>query len=167
MNGLLTVSKPALTDAALLVLRVGVAVVFIAHGYGDVFEAGVTTNMQNYRDAGIPLATVAAPFAAYIQLFGGILFALGALTRLIGVGFIIVMAGALLFVHLGESLVMGQDGSGSGFAFIMCVASIALVLQGPGRFSLDRIIADRRRSGLSGATPSAEGVRDGVARPPR
>ncbi|CAN5267978.1 hypothetical protein BH24ACT9_BH24ACT9_16310 [soil metagenome] len=127
----------------------------------------MTTNMQNYRDAGIPLATVAAPFAAYVQLFGGILFALGLLTRLIGVGFVIVMIGALLFVHLGESLVMGQDGSGSGFAFIMCVASIALVLQGPGRFSLDQVIADRRRPGRSGPTPSAGGVHAAVALRPR
>jgi len=134
---------PVATDVGLLVLRLAVAAVFIAHGWGDVFEAGVSTNIQNYQDAGIPLAVVSAPFAAYIQLFGGILFVFGALTRPVSAGFAIVMAGALYFVHLGESLVMGQDGSGSGFAFIMFAASVALLLAGPGRFSIDHLLTQR------------------------
>ncbi len=140
----LTEQSRVVNDIGLLVLRLAVAAVFIAHGAGDVFEAGVSTNIQNYRDAGIPLAALAAPYAAYIQLFGGILFVFGALTRPLSAGFIVVMAGALIFVHRGESLVMGQDGSGSGFAFIMCAASIALLLVGPGRFSIDSLIAERQ-----------------------
>ncbi len=138
-----TDQSPVLTDVGLLILRLAVAAVFIAHGWGDVIEAGVSTNIENYRGAGIPLPELSAPFAAYIQLFGGILFMLGALTRPISAGFIVVMAGALIFVHFGEPLVMGQDGSGSGFAFIMCAASIALLLTGPGRFSLDNLLAKR------------------------
>ncbi|MGH4016656.1 MAG: DoxX family protein [Pseudonocardiaceae bacterium] len=136
-------ASPVVTDAGLLVLRLAVAAVFIAHGWGDVFEAGVSANVQNYQDAGIPLAAVSAPFTAYIQLFGGILFLFGVLTRPISAGFVIVMAGALFFVHLGESLVMGQDGSGSGLAFIMGAASLALLLAGPGRFSIDHLFATR------------------------
>ncbi|MGQ0777775.1 MAG: DoxX family protein [Pseudonocardiales bacterium] len=145
-------APPVATDAGLLVLRLAVAAVFIAHGWGDVVEAGVSTNVQNYQDAGIPLAAVAAPFTAYIQLFGGILFVFGALTRLISAGYVIVMAGALFFVHLGEPLVMGQDGSGSGFAFIMCAASLAVLIAGPGRFSIDHLAATRmERVGTAGA----------------
>jgi len=139
------------TDAGLLILRLAVAAVFIAHGWGDVVEAGVSTNIANYQEAGIPLAAVSAPFAAYIQLFGGILVAFGILTRAISVGFIIVMLGALVFVHPGEALVMGQDGTGSGFAFIMCAASITLLLAGPGRFSLDHVLTTRAQHQASHA----------------
>jgi len=71
------------------------------------------------------------------------LLVFGALTRPLSAGFIIVMTGALTFVHAGESLGMGQDGSGAGYAFIMCAASIMLLLAGPGRLSLDRLLADR------------------------
>ena len=131
-------------DVGLLILRLAVAAVFIAHGWGDVFEAGVSTNIQNYRDAGIPLPALAAPYTAYIQLVGGIVFVFGALTRPLSAGFIVVMAGALLFVHRGEPLVMQPDGSGAGFAFIMCAASIALLLLGPGRLSIDNLISERR-----------------------
>jgi putative oxidoreductase len=143
LNAIAGTQSPIATDVGLLILRLAVAAVFIAHGWGDVFEAGVSNNVENYRDAGIPLPTLSAPFAAYVQLIGGVLLVFGALTRPLSAGFIIVMTGALTFVHAGESLVMGQDGSGAGYAFIMCAASIMLLLAGPGRLSLDRLLADR------------------------
>ncbi len=77
LNAVTGVPSPLATDIGLLVLRLAVAAVFIAHGWGDVFEAGVSTNVENYRGAGIPLPELAAPFAAYVQLFGGILVAFG------------------------------------------------------------------------------------------
>lgn len=138
---LLTAAPGSLVDVGQLVLRLGVGVVFVAHGYGDVFGAGITANIQNYRDAGIPLAMASAPFTALIQLIGGALLIVGVLTRVWAAGLAFVMAGALVFVHWGEPLVLSQDGSGSGFAFIMGIASVVLLLAGPGRFSVDAILA--------------------------
>jgi len=152
------IAAPTATDVGLLVLRLAVAAVFIAHGWGDVFEAGVANNVENYRDAGIPLPALSAPFAAYVQLLGGVAVAFGVLTRPISAGFVVVMGGALIFVHRGESLVMGQDGSGAGFAFIMGAASILLLLAGPGQFSVDRLIADRwSRSGAADQSRDLDG----------
>jgi putative oxidoreductase len=54
------------------------------------------------------------------------------------------MAGALIYVHRGEPLAIQPDGSGFGFAFIMGAASLALLLAGPGRFSIDRLLVSRR-----------------------
>jgi putative oxidoreductase len=155
LNAIAGTSSAIATDIGLLILRIAVAAVFVAHGWGDVFDTGVSNNVENYRDAGIPLPVLAAPFAAYIQLLGGILLVFGALTRPMSAGHIIVMVGALIFVHSGQSLVMGQDGSGSGFAFIMCAASILLLLAGPGRFSLDRLLVARwSHSARNGRQPS-------------
>jgi len=139
-RNLLVATPGYITDVGLLGLRFGVGAVFIAHGYGDVFGAGITANIGNYRDAGIPLAAISAPFTALVQLIGGALMVLGALTRVWAACLAFVMAGALVFVHWGEPLVLGEDGSGSGFAFIMAVASVALLLAGPGRFSVDAMI---------------------------
>lgn len=147
---LLTAAPGSIAYVGQLVLRLGVGAVFVAHGYGDVFGAGISANIQNYRDAGIPLAMVSAPFTALIQLIGGALVIAGALTRVWAAGLAFVMAGALVFVHWGEPLVLGPDGSGSGFAFIMCIASVVLLLTGPGRFSVDAMLA-RDRSPIRAA----------------
>jgi putative oxidoreductase len=133
------------SDIGLLVLRVAVGVIFIAHGWGDASqEGGAAANVENYRGAGIPLPELSAWFGAYMQLVGGVVVILGALTRLVSAGFAVVMAGALVFVHPGEPLVMGQDGSGSGFALIMLGASLALLGTGAGRLSVDWVFTDRR-----------------------
>ena len=144
LGTLLIATPDRMTDASLVVLRLGVGAVFVAHGYGDVFEAGIAANIQNYRDAGIPLAVLSAPFTALTQLIGGVLIVFGFLTRLWAAALVVVMAGALIFVHWGEPLVMNPDGSGSGFAFIMGAASLTLLLSGPGRLSVDAQVGGDR-----------------------
>jgi putative oxidoreductase len=141
---LLIDAPPALADAGLLVLRLAVAAVFIVHGWGDVFDAGVSNNVENYRDAGIPLPELSAPYTAYIQLVGGFLLVFGALSRPLAAGFVVAMAGALIYVHRGEPLTIQPDGSGFGFALIMGAASLALLLVGPGRYSVDRLVVGWR-----------------------
>lgn len=88
---LLTGGNERLRNGGLLVLRVVSGAIFIAHGFGDVFEAGVGANIQNYEDAGIPFPALAAPFAAYMQLVGGAMLIVGALTRPIALGLVVVM----------------------------------------------------------------------------
>lgn len=133
------------SDTGLLLLRAAVGVIFIAHGWGDASqEGGAGANIENYRDAGIPLPELSAWFGAYMQLIGGFAVIAGVLTRLVCAGFAVVMAGALIFVHVGEPMVMGQDGSGSGFALSMFAASLALLGTGAGRFSIDRVFSGRR-----------------------
>ncbi|MBE1876285.1 DoxX family protein [Myceligenerans pegani] len=144
-----------LSDVGLLVLRLAAGAVFVAHGWGDVSQpGGAGANIENYRGAGIPLPEVSAWFGAYMQLIGGVLLLCGALTRVVAAGLAVVMAGALIFVHPGEALVMGQDGSGSGFAFIMLAASLALVCTGAGGLAVDRLFGRRRTDDVRSEQPS-------------
>ncbi|MGB4776905.1 DoxX family protein [Microbacterium sp.] len=136
------------SDAGLLVLRVAVGIVFIAHGWGDATQPGdAGANVENYRGAGIPLPEVTAYFGAYMQLLGGVALLVGVVTRLVALGLAAVMAGALIWVHPGEPIVLAQDGSGSGFAFIMFSASLALIGTGAGRWSVDGALASRYLGG--------------------
>lgn len=140
-------SRELASDTGLLLLRIAVGAIFVAHGWGDASQAGgAATNIENYRGAGIPVPEVSAWFGAYMQLLGGAAIIAGVVTRPVGAGLAVVMAGALIFVHRGEPLVMAPDGSGSGFALIMLAASLALVGTGAGRFSLDRVLSRRGRS---------------------
>jgi putative oxidoreductase len=149
---------PVANDISLLVLRAIVGIIFVVHGAGDIFEAGVSSNVENYREAGIPLPALSAPFAAYVQFLGGLALIAGLASRLVSLGMVVVMAGALVFVHAGEQIPIGQDGSGSGFALIMGAASLAIVLAGPGRFSLDYLIATR----AAGAPVATSAVSQGA-----
>ncbi|XVQ16271.1 DoxX family protein [Spirillospora sp. CA-255316] len=107
----------------------------------------------------LPLPELSAWFGASMQLIGGVVVVFGALNRLMSAGFAVVMADALIFVHPGESLVMSQDGSGSGFAFIMLAASIALQGTGAGRISVDGAFADwKERSGRTASLGQTSGV---------
>jgi putative oxidoreductase len=139
----LTRQTPTLNDAALLFLRAVVAVIFVRHGWADVVDTGMTDNVELFRGADIPLPEVSARYTGYLQLFGGALLVPGLLSRLISAGLVVVMAGALIWVHDGQQIPIGPDGSGSGFAMAMGAASLALVLTGPGRLSLDHVIATR------------------------
>ncbi|OLT12367.1 hypothetical protein BJF78_03875 [Pseudonocardia sp. CNS-139] len=145
---------PAANDIGLLVLRVVAGLVFVVHGAGDIFEAGVSANVENYRGAGIPLPELSAPFAAYVQFLGGLLLIVGALARVVSLGLVVVMAGALVFVHPGEQIPVGQDGSGSGFALIMGAAVVALLLTGPGRISVDFLVSGRTAGVVGAGTPA-------------
>jgi len=146
-------------DAALVALRCAAAAVFVAHGAGDLFDAGISANVDNYTGAGIPLPALSAPFAALVQFFGGLALIVGLLTRPVAAGLTVVMGGALIWVHRGESLVMGQDGSGSGYAFAMGAIALAILLLGPGRFSADHVLASRLRQRSGAPVPRTGSVR--------
>ncbi|WP_129789762.1 DoxX family protein [Promicromonospora panici] len=132
------------SDIGLLVLRLAAGAIFIAHGWGDASQdGGAGANIVNYRDAGIPLAELSAWFGAYMQLIGGGLLVLGVLTPVAAAGLAVVMAGALVFVHPGEPLVMAPDGSGAGFALAMFAISLCLLGTGAGRLSVDHVLLPR------------------------
>ncbi|GGN28659.1 hypothetical protein GCM10011609_84980 [Lentzea pudingi] len=136
-----------MNDIGLLALRLVVATVFIVAGAASLFEEGIDANIEGYQAMGIPLPALSAAFTAYVEFFGGLLFVLGVLTRLVSAGFIVVMAGAMIFVHADHSLLPGPDGPGSALALVMGVASIAFILTGPGRFSLDHYLIAQRKTG--------------------
>lgn len=71
-----------------------------------------------------------------MQVIGGALLALGALTRVWAAGLLVVMLGAVLFVHRTE----GLDGFGLP---LMLAALVALLLSGPGRYSADALLTGR------------------------
>jgi putative oxidoreductase len=116
----------------LLVLRIGLGVVFVAHGLDKLGDLDGTA--QGFDGMGIPLPDVMAPFVAIVEVGGGALLVLGLLTPLAG----IMLAGDMLVAGITAhpDAFFAQDG---GFEFVMVLglASLALALTGPGAASLD------------------------------
>lgn len=123
------------TDLALLVLRIvfGLTLAF-GHGLGKLPPS------EGFVDGtaamGFPLPTLFAWAAALSEFAGGVLLALGLLTRPAALFVAITMAVAFVVRH--QAAVTGPE-SGE-MALLYLAASVALLLAGAGRYALDAIL---------------------------
>ncbi|GAA1280258.1 DoxX family protein [Pseudonocardia aurantiaca] len=134
---------PPVRDAALLVARLVLGVVLVAHGWQKVATYGVGGTAESFAAMGVPLAPVAAVFAAVVELAGGALLLVGAATVIVGVLVVVDMLGAALLVHIGAGVFV-TDG-GWELVGVIGAAALALAAVGSGRFSVDHAVAARRR----------------------
>lgn len=128
-------------DVAALLGRIGVAVVFLAHGL-QKWDAGVGTTAEMFGGMGVPLPSVAAVFTIAVEILGSIAFLVGLALPLVGVGYAVVGLGAVLTVHLGNGLT-GQGGY--ELVLVLALAGLALGFNG-GRISVDHILLHRTRA---------------------
>jgi putative oxidoreductase len=135
---------PSVRDAALLVARLLLGVVLIAHGWQKVVTNGLGATTEAFTQMGVPLAPVSAAFAGIVELVGGALILAGAATALVGVLVVLDMLGAALLVHVGNGI-MASDG---GWELVGMIGALALVLAavGAGKYSVDHALAGRRSS---------------------
>lgn len=135
-------------DLALLLARIALGSVFVAHGWQKHHQLGVGGVEAFFSSQNVPLARVAAYFATYVELLGGLLLVLGALTALVGLLLFADMLGALVFVHVENGVFIGNN----GYELVAALGTGALVLAvvGAGRFSVDQSIAQATRGRVPG-----------------
>lgn len=123
-----------LSDWALVVLRLGVAVIFAVHGIQKLamWKMQPSAQMPASMLSTLRLLSVVEPLGAVALL-------IGFLTQPAALGFAIIMVGAIQLkagrMHRG----FAGDG-GWEFDFILLAAAIALVFLGAGGISLDRLL---------------------------
>jgi putative oxidoreductase len=133
---------PAFPALALLVLRLALGAIFIAHGAQKVFVYGFAGTSASFGDMGVPLEGVMGPLVALLELVGGILLVLGLATRVVAAALTVNMIVATLLVHLAAGIFVTEGGY--ELTLMLGAASLALVLAGPGRLSLDTVLTRRR-----------------------
>ncbi|MEE9172179.1 MAG: DoxX family protein [candidate division NC10 bacterium] len=135
-------------DYGITVLRVTLGIIFLLHGYLAVFvytPAGVTAFIANL---GIPLPAITAWFIILGHFLGGVSLVLGFFTRLGALVHVVIMGGAIFFVHLREGFFLrgiivdaaaGKAAvAGYEYALVLLMASIAILITGAGPLALDR-----------------------------
>ncbi|NUR87194.1 MAG: DoxX family protein [Nonomuraea sp.] len=122
---------------ALLLARVAVGVIFLVHGYQKFATMGIAGTTKFFESAGIPLAGVAAPAVAVLEVAGGLALILGIALPIVGPLLALDMLGAIFFVHAGN----GFDAAQGGYEFVLALAAgaLALAFTGGGALSLDRL----------------------------
>lgn len=134
-------------DLALLLVRLPLGVIFMAHGAQKVFGLfggyGITGTIKAFEGMGIP------PYLTMLVMLaefgGGLGVFLGFITRVSALGIASVMAVAIWKVHWVNGLFLNatcQPGKGHGFEYNLALIGMALALLfgGSGRWGVDRLI---------------------------
>lgn len=129
-----------LQPLALLVLRIVLGVIMIAHGKQKIF-GGMERHVQSVIHIGMP--GWMAYLSAGAEFFGGILVLVGLITRFASLAICINMCVAIAGVHWKNGLI----GNG-GYQFPLTLAAIAfaLIFLGGGPIGLDSVVWGGGRS---------------------
>lgn len=131
-----------LTDLGLLILRLTLGTVFLAHGAQKAFGAfggpGFKGASGFIGSLGFRPARLWAAVAVGGELAAGLLLVLGLLTPLAGLLVLATMAVAIVKVH-GPKGFFVQDG-GFEYNLVLIIAALAVAAIGPGALSLDHVL---------------------------
>jgi putative oxidoreductase len=128
-------------DVTALIGRIGIGIVFIAHGWQKFTQYGLDGTAASFEKMGVPLPTLSAWFAAIVELVGGIALIAGLALPVAGVLLAVNMLGAWLIVHLPNGL-LGEGGS--ELVIALGAAALALGFNG-GAYALDRVLFKNNR----------------------
>jgi putative oxidoreductase len=129
-------------DRALLVLRLAVATSFIVHGWMKLFGMGLANVGAFFESLGIPMAGVAAWGVSLLEFGGGIMLAMGIITRPLAILFMFEMLVAITLAVFPRGFVGGWE-----LEFLLASASLCLALGGGGAYSVDAWLDARRFTG--------------------
>ena len=147
MNILLTAASKTESDSglSLLILRITIATVFMAHGSQKLFSwfggYGLEGTGQWMDSIGLAPGYLMALLAGSGEFFGGLLLLFGLLTRASSLVLAITMFVAIFSVHFANGFFMSANGY--EFAFVLLGASVALMFSGAGRYSLDALLLNK------------------------
>jgi putative oxidoreductase len=143
-----TSESPLARDVALLVVRIGLAWIFVYHGAGTLFGAFGQPGLHGHavffaHVAHLRPGAFFALLSGTIEFFGGLAVGVGILGRLAAAALVGDMVMAMITVTWHNGII--SNASGSGYEINIALAALALVIAilGTGRFSLDVVLADR------------------------
>jgi putative oxidoreductase len=127
-------------NGALLILRVGVSLMMLTHGYPKL--------MQFFSDEPISFtsilglgAAVSLALAVLAEFFCSVFIILGLGTRLASIPLIVTMAVAAFHVHADDPFSRKEK------ALLFLLIYVVLLFTGGGKFSIDHIWAGKRSPG--------------------
>lgn len=127
---------------AALILRVPVGLILAAHGAQKLFGwfggYGLEGTGQWMASIGLEPGYLMALMSGSAEFFGGLALALGLLTRPAALVTAFTMLIAIFSVHISNGLFMSNNGY--EYALTLLVVTLALTVQGAGRFALDNAL---------------------------
>lgn len=118
-------------DTGMLLIRLGLGLVFVAHGWGKFNDLSGTVGFFS----GVGLPAVIAYLVSAVELLGGMAMIAGVWTKWAGWLLAIVMAAAII-------LVKGKMGFVGGYELDLSLLFMALgvAFAGPGTYTIHRVL---------------------------
>jgi putative oxidoreductase len=136
-------STPASHELGLALVRAGFGLsLALAHGLGKLTNADGFVGGLAQR--GFPLPGVFGWAAILSEFVGGLLLAIGLLTRPAAAFVLATLAVAAFYVHAADPFQRKE------LALAYVLVSIAVLIAGSGRFSIDALVASRFRQSARG-----------------
>ncbi|AMB78920.1 MULTISPECIES: DoxX family protein [Pseudomonas] len=127
----------------LTVLRVFVGIIFAAHGSQKLFGwfggGGLAGTAQWMESIGLTPGTLMALLSGGTEFFGGLALIVGLLARPAALGLSFTLLVAIFSVHIHNGLFMANNGY--EFALALLGGTVAVLLEGAGKLSIDGAIA--------------------------
>ncbi|HZU80525.1 MAG TPA: DoxX family protein [Acidimicrobiales bacterium] len=135
MVGTLTASS---VDTALLIARVALGAVFLAHGINHIIGGGkIVGTARWFEGLGMKPGILHAWTASLTEVGAGGLMVLGLLTPVAGAGIVGVMLVAWITNHRKNGFFIFRPGEGWEYVMILTVLGTFLGTIGPGDWSVD------------------------------
>lgn len=133
--------SPLVTDVALLVSRVALGVILLAHGWQKLNEFTLDGTAAAFDSMGVPAPAAAAIFTTTVEIVGGIALVLGLLTPVAAALNIANLLGALVLVHVTHGVFVENN----GYELVLGLAAglLLVAVLGAGRFSADGVLGRR------------------------
>lgn len=119
-----------------LVLRLGLGLLMVPHGYQKMM--GFTMMQEKFLDFMGLGQNVSLSLAIFAEFFCSILLILGLFTRIVCIPLLILTTVIVFIAHGGD--VVGE----AGFGAVFFVGYFAILILGPGDFSIDRFIFKKK-----------------------
>jgi putative oxidoreductase len=128
-------------NAGLLILRVIVGIVMLAHGYNHVFRGGkIEGTGRWFESLGMRPGKLHAWLAGLTELAVGPMLIFGFLTPLAAAGVVGVMLVALITNHLKNGFFIFRPGEGYEYVLTLACVGLSIGAIGAGEWSIDDAI---------------------------
>ncbi|WP_426246522.1 DoxX family protein [Nocardioides sp. LHG3406-4] len=128
-------------DFLLLLFRLTIAGVFIAHGWNHVFGGGrIDGTARWFESMGMRPGRLHAWLASITELGAGAMLAVGLLTPLAAAALLGTMVVALITNHLRNGFFVFRPGEGYEYVLVLSMCSVVIGGFGAGSLSLDHVL---------------------------
>jgi putative oxidoreductase len=138
-------------NLALLIIRLNLGAVMLAHGINHIFGGGkIAGTGRWFASLGMKPGPLHAWLASLVEVGSGAMLVLGLFNPLAASGVIGVMVVAWIINHRGNGFFIFRPGEGWEYVMTLTLVALALTALGPGKWSLDHALDIDSWSGTSG-----------------